>query len=140
MYLPSSACCPRKGLSYFKTDLQLSAGGLSKYVWPFGRHQAVKGFTPFSSLRLVNINLSFFSPMLLALLCGNEDAMATLCIPLLVSDLLVPWLLHNNEKITVKLLCVFITTHCYCYQIIKLNQNFCFHTTLWYLKNVLWSS
>ena len=40
--------------------------------------------------------------MLLAF-CGNEDAMATLRIPLLVSDLLVPWLLHSNEKITVKL-------------------------------------
>ena len=33
----------REKVTHTKTHLQLKAAGLLKYVWPFSRHQALKG-------------------------------------------------------------------------------------------------
>ena len=38
-----------------KTNLQLSAAGLFKYVWPFSRHQALKEMTNFAKNSTINV-------------------------------------------------------------------------------------
>ena len=44
---PFNAWCPLKGHTHL--NLQLSAAGLFKYVWPFSGHQALKGQTFFGN-------------------------------------------------------------------------------------------